>query len=126
MLAEAGGHSVDELITVVEACERVGVRLALANDQDSGWKLLHGQVTIGEDHVTVRAWRYRQVAFVEQELPGTQAAALIRGEQTRLEDLGPVTPADRQPDTRYQRCASWRDWMGDRLPWPHTSSPGPG
>ncbi len=121
MLTESGGHSVDLLIAVVEACDRVGVRLALLGDQESGWTLVHGQVTMGEDQVTARAWRYRQAAFVEREIPGTQAAALIRGDQTLLEDLGTVTIADRQSDTRYQRCESWRDWMGDRIPWPHTT-----
>ncbi|MFF2780977.1 helix-turn-helix domain-containing protein [Streptomyces sp. NPDC058052] len=118
-MANSAQADTVELGAMLTGRAAVNVRLALVADAQQ-WILHHGQVTLDDDAVKERVWRYDTAAFAELRLPGSTVAALLRGDEQEIHGLRVAAPVPQSSGVSVHRLRGQEEWGRSTTLWPRT------
>ncbi|MEU3430484.1 AlbA family DNA-binding domain-containing protein [Streptomyces gardneri] len=118
-MASNGQTETATLVAMLDERAAVNARLVLVADGQQ-WRLHHAQVTLDDAPSKERAWRYSTASFLELSLPGSTAAALLRGEEQDIHGVRVVAPGSLSSTAFVRRLRGQEEWGRETTRWPRT------
>ena len=119
-MADRGSIEIADLALAVAQAEMVGVRLTVSREADE-WQLRRGEVVVdAPDAMPSRRWVYPQDVFIEEQVSGTVAGALLGGRAQEIAGYKVVVPEPVASNANFERVAGQRRFGSLVTAWPRT------